>query len=58
MSEQFFHLVVLHAFGTFKRGDVITDAAEVEATLIDHEQDCRRIWKPKDDVAAKAKKTS
>lgn len=28
-----FHLVVIHAFGTYRRGDMITDAAEIERVL-------------------------
>jgi hypothetical protein len=30
------HLVVTHAFGAHARGDVITDAAEIEAVLAEH----------------------
>ncbi len=48
MSQEHFHLVVVHDFGTYKRGDRITDPAEVEAVHSENEHNCRRVWKPQE----------
>jgi hypothetical protein len=47
-----YHLVCVHPFGVYAKGDLITDAAEVESLMADRDHHFVRITAPDEPAPA------